>query len=119
MTTDSSPRRRRLLFFIYVMVGFVAMVLFAVGMATHVWGAKRVAESLERATPWLFAWRVTFGVVLVATWPRLVHTFRRWLPDIDVVALQQARWRLAVWLIAIELILVQGIPGRILAGLVQ
>lgn len=77
-------------------------------------GSVAVADQLETAKPWLLVWRMLIFAGLIAIWPRLIVWFAvryEWNEEhTDYVTSQ--RWRVAAWLIVIELILVQGVVMR-------
>ena len=72
-------------------------------------------QRLEAASPWLTALRITLIAVTVAAWPYLV---RRWVTDpARRAALLRARWRLAAWLVILEITLGQGLVAAFIATL--
>lgn len=87
----------------------------------HFQDAQAVAAGLERARPWLAAWRAVLFIALIGWWPRLIDGLAGrygWSePHRQYVAAQ--RWRVAAWLIVIELLLVQNLASRFVSGLVS
>lgn len=86
----------------------------------HLQDAREIARTLDQAGPWLAAWRALLFIGLIGTWPRwvawLAHRYR-W-PDAQRRHVLAQRWRVAAWLIVIELLLVQNVAGRFINALV-
>lgn len=87
-----------------------------------VWGRfaapAEIGTVLAAARPWLSLWRAALWVVLIGGWPYAVALLGRhagWSPD-HRAWMQGLRWRIAAWLLVIELVLVQGVAGRFLNG---
>ena len=93
------------------------VVLAAAGLL--LWGQfqsmETIGSRLQSAAPWLTVWRIAAIVALIAAWPRIVP----WMTaDLAVrEALLAARWRVAVWLAILELVLGQGLVTAFVAGL--
>lgn len=80
----------------------------------HATDALTVAGNIASMRPWLAAWRLLFFVSLIGLWPRLVHALAKryaW-SDAQQYRVAAQRWRVATWLIVIELVLVQNIIGK-------
>lgn len=81
---------------------------------------QAIAATLARAEPWLGAWRASFFIGLVGAWPKLIDGLAKhygWVDTQRQHVLAQ-RWRVAAWLVIIELLLVQNIAGRFVNALV-
>ncbi|MEX0926136.1 MAG: hypothetical protein WD208_05395 [Dehalococcoidia bacterium] len=114
MALQEAPRRRRLLLAALLLPGLVGLVVLSVAIAMHTWSAEQVAATIERAEPWLLAWRIALCTALIVGWPWLIDRLRPWLPDANHIDLRQARWRVALWLVAVEMVLIQGVPAQLL-----
>ena len=101
---------------------FLGMVLVLAGVLT-VWGRVEspaaIAVHLRVAGPALAAFRLALALVLIGGWPHWVEVLARVyrLSPARASDLVQMRWRLAAWLIVLELILVQGVAVRALGNL--
>jgi len=93
------------------------VVLAAAGLL--LWGQfesmETIGSRLQMAAPWLTVWRIAAIVALIAAWPRIVP----WMTANPAAreALLAARWRIAVWLAILELVLGQGLVTAFVAGL--
>jgi hypothetical protein len=76
-----------------------------------------IEQRLEAASPWLTALRITLITVTVAAWPHLVTWFVT--DPAKREALLRARWRLAGWLVILEITLGQGLVAAFIASLVS
>jgi len=83
--------------------------------------AQAIAAGIERARPWLAAWRTAMFVALIGLWPRLINALadRYGWNDAQRQHVCTQRWRVATWLIVIELVLVQNLIGKFVNGLVS
>jgi len=85
----------------------------------HFQDARVIAQTLEQAGPWLAAWRAALFLLLIGIWPRwvawLAHGYG-W-PEAQRRHVLAQRWRVAAWLIVIELLLVQDVAGRFINAL--
>lgn len=87
----------------------------------HFQDAQAVAAGLERASPWLAAWRAVLFIALIGLWPRLIDGLADrygWSEQHRSYVTAQ-RWRVAAWLVVIELLLVQNLAGKFVNGLVS
>lgn len=87
----------------------------------HFNDAEAVAAGIERARPWLAAWRAAVFVALIGLWPQMINTLTNhygW-SDAQRQYVRTQRWRVAAWLIVIELVLVQNLIGKFVNGLVS
>ena len=100
-----------------LILAFVA--LFAIG--TGVFGVASKPQAISSihdltisAKPWLILWRAGLFLALVVFWPTWTQLLARRLnmSTHQTEALLAARWRVAVWLIVIELVIVQAIPVK-------
>ncbi len=82
--------------------------------------APAFARALDRAQPWLALWRAAVFLLLIGGWPWWVEwraRHRAWSPNQQAFVLAQ-RWRVAAWLLVIELMLVQRLPVRFVEAVV-
>lgn len=82
---------------------------------------QAVAAGIERAKPWLAAWRAVLFASLLGLWPKLINALadRYGWNDAQRQYVSAQRWRVATWLIVIELVLVQNLIGKFVNGLVS
>ncbi len=99
--------------FILVGIGMAAWQLFEDPMT--------IRDRLYAAKPYLFGWRMLLLALLITFWPHLMAWLGRcngW----STGKLQFAigwRWRAALWLMVIEVGLVQGVIGGFLRNIFQ
>jgi len=100
---------------------FLGMVLLLAGVLT-VWGRVEspaaIAVHLRAAGPALGVFRLALALVLIGGWPHWVEVLARvyGLSHARQTELARLRWRLAAWLIVLELILVQEVAVQALGG---
>jgi len=82
-------------------------------------GLEVVQAQLEQAAPWLLVWRITLFGVLIIYWKELAGWISRKcaLDEASRVALVQWRWRAAVWILLLDLVLAEDLIGLIQRGL--
>jgi hypothetical protein len=80
----------------------------------YVTDAQAVANSIDSVRPWFAAWRAVLFATLIVLWPRLSNwlAVRYCWNDGQRRYVAAQRWRVAAWLIVIELVLVQNLVGR-------
>jgi len=103
----------------------LAMLIILVGIGMATWqlfeNPKVIQGHLEAAKPYLFGWRMFLLGALITLWPRLMAWFGqrfRWNNDKLKFAIDW-RWRAALWLLVIEVGLIQGVIGTFLRHLFQ
>jgi len=82
-------------------------------------GPAAVARGIEAARPWLALWRLTLYALLVGGWGYAVDRIaaaKGWQPEYTAWV-RRRRWRIAAWLVILELVLVQNVVGQFLGGL--
>ncbi|MGH2621021.1 MAG: hypothetical protein ACRDHG_10695 [Anaerolineales bacterium] len=105
------------MFRLALLAGFV-VVTFGTGLGLFFWSEYQPpAEIIRRLTalrPWFFLWRLLLFGSLIAFWPAVCRGLARWrnLTDIQHQRLRSARWQVAAWLIALELLLGQNVVGK-------
>lgn len=117
MRATSAPGLLRML----LLSGAALAGLVVVGVfAWHYFNdIQAVATGIERARPWLAAWRAAVFVALIGLWPRLINALadRYGWSNARRQHVCTQRWRVAAWLIVIELVLVQNLIGKFVNGL--
>ena len=76
--------------------------------------APDISSWLAQKQAWFALWRSALLVGLIAGWPVWVGWLaQRYVWSVEKYALVVAqRWRVAIWLIVLELVLVQGVAFR-------
>ena len=98
-----------------MLLGLFVLVSLAVLLWAQFESLDAIEGRLEAAAPWLTVMRISLIAAVVATWPHLVTW---WVTDPSKrAALLRARWRLAGWLVILEITLGQGLVGAFIAGL--
>ncbi|MGH8570521.1 MAG: hypothetical protein ACREXU_21590 [Gammaproteobacteria bacterium] len=79
-----------------------------------------MSRKLAALRPWFFLWRLVLFGSLIAFWPAVCRSLARWrkLTYIQRQCLRSARWQVAAWLVALELLLGQNVVGRFINLLV-
>jgi hypothetical protein len=80
----------------------------------HLTDAETVTAGIANMRPWLATWRLLLLVSLIGLWPRLVNALAeryKWT-EVQRQRVSVQRWRVATWLIVIELVLVQNVIGK-------
>lgn len=116
MTSQQTHRTR----FSYRMLLTLILVISAAVLIWHVMeSAQSVQEKLHRAKPWLALWRIGLFIQIIACWPQLMEKLAKYFhwSMADQNSLKALRWRIAGWLIVIELVLVQGVVHKFLGAL--
>jgi len=93
------------------LVLLTAGILVLAASGVMLWGQVEsmdtIGQRLQTAAPWLTLLRISLITAVIAAWPRIVPWLTR---RADArTALLAARWRVAAWLILLELILGQGL----------
>lgn len=119
MQESSAPSLVRVL----LLSGAALAGLVVVGVfAWHYFNdTQTIAAGIERARPWLAAWRAALFISLVGLWPRLINALadRYGWNDARRQHVASQRWRVAAWLVVIELAVVQNLIGKFVNGLVS
>jgi hypothetical protein len=93
----------------------------AVGLVT--WAEKEGLEIIQarlaQAAPWLLVWRIAVFAILIVYWRELAGWVSRRcsLDEASCAALVQWRWRAAVWILLLDLVLAEDLIGLIQRGL--
>lgn len=106
--TNKSPFSYRALLTVILIIT-VAALLWHVLESAH-----SIQEKIHQAKPWLGLWRLSLFVLLIGFWPKLVQVTAKYVhwSEAYQTNLKALRWRIAGWLIIIELVLVQGVVNR-------
>ena len=106
--------------------GFVLLTLVAVFLALAAGGllwhaiemssVSAVQTRVETLKPVFTGIRLVLISVVALAWPFLVEGLQRWgrIDTAQAVTLRVLRWRLVTWLMVIELVLGQNLPGQVL-----
>ena len=84
-------------------------------------GLVQIEMSLAAWAPWLALWRLGLIAALALLWGPLLRTLVRAgrIKPGRTAALRRLRWRVVIWLIVLELVLVQGVPMDFLSTLAR
>lgn len=99
-------------------VGITMAVIGLLLLGPRLWTTRALtptfASKVDQVQPWLAWWRTVLFLLLIGGWPGWVNRLARYqhwsIADRAFVLAQ--RWRVAAWLIVIELVLVQRMPWR-------
>jgi len=72
---------------------------------------ESVDKFITTAKPWLFFWRMLLFLALIAGWPQWSTLYAQWagMNKAQLDRMLEYRWRMAIWLLVMEVILSQGI----------
>lgn len=81
---------------------------------------ESIDRVITRTEPWLLTWRVLVFFVLIAGWPKWSVMYAQWadMNKDQLDRMLRCRWRIALWLLIMEAILVQGILTEFVNNLV-
>ncbi|MCF6283407.1 MAG: hypothetical protein L3J28_14600 [Candidatus Polarisedimenticolaceae bacterium] len=103
----------------------LTMLVILVGIGVATWqffeNPKAIQGHLEAAKPYLFGWRMLLLGTLITLWPHLMAWFGQhsnWSSEKLNFAISW-RWRAALWLLVVEVGLIQGVIGTFLRYLFQ
>lgn len=116
MNSQQTHRTR----FSYRMLLTLILVISAAVLFWHVIeSAQSIQEKIRQAKPWLALWRISLFVLIIAYWPQLTEKLAKYFhwSMTDQNDLKAQRWRIAGWLIVIELVLVQGVVHKFAGAL--
>ena len=82
-------------------------------------GLEVVQAQLEQAAPWFLVWRITLFAILIIYWKEFAGWVSRKcaVDEASYAALIQWRWRAAVWVLLLDLVLAEDLIGLIQRGL--
>jgi|GEM_PF-1571277 len=97
---------------VYAFVVLSALVAAGIVVWTVRTGHSSVERNIEAAQPYLALWRIFLFLVLIGAWRHWVELMAGWtgMNDDRIRYARSQRWRVGVWLILIELILIDGLP---------
>jgi hypothetical protein len=113
-----AQKKGQLFFKRSIIITLIGSVLVMLGLLLSVtlFPVTSVIGTIDNAAPWLGWWRVLLFALLIGGWPRWADCYRSWgyLDELQFQNLLQLRWRMAVWLIILELVFNQHILGDFL-----
>ncbi|MGH7263094.1 MAG: hypothetical protein ACREYE_00100 [Gammaproteobacteria bacterium] len=113
----SRSRWKRVALRLAMLVGFL-VITFGTGLGLLLWSQSappsEISRTLASLRPWLFVWRLLLLGALIGLWPALCRRVVRWrnLAEPELNRLLAARWTVAAWLLALELLLGQNVVGK-------
>ena len=105
--------------FMLVFGGLFVLTLLGSVLWRNFSGADGMSQQLESMRPYFAIWRWGLMIAFVASWKPIVQRFMGHWPDEEREKLVHLRWRIAVWLILIELVVIQGLLGDALNVLIS
>ncbi len=98
------------------------MVVAAVGLGWLLWQAvalsslAAVAQNVSEAKPLMGALRLALIALVAILLPWLSHALcKKWHSPLSAAESNQLRWRVVGWLLVIELVVGQNLPGQVAA----
>ena len=111
-------RRRWFFFLLLTAIAGVLLVGGALWQAVNVSSLGEVAEQVDDTKPYLAAIRLALVGLLAITWPywpAWIGRAERW-NTVQSADWQALRWRVVGWVVAIELVIGQGLPAKLIAA---
>lgn len=119
MAASSSPRHQAGSWLIGCSL---LMVVAAVGLGWLLWQAVAlsslavVGQQVTEAKPLLGALRLGLIALVAILWPWVIdRVCKKWHSPLSTTESNQLRWRVVGWLLVIELVIGQNLPGSIIA----
>ena len=119
MVASSSPRRQGGSWLIGCSL---LMVVAAIGLGWLLWQAVAlssltvVGQRVTEAKPLLGALRLGLIALLAILWPWASNRVcKKWHSPLSTAESNQLRWRVVGWLLIIELVIGQNLPGQVAA----
>ena len=115
-----SKGNRGLAFFMVLFVLSTAVVSFGLVIWTAVSGIDSVHEGIDKVQPVLAFWRLFLFCGLFGYWSFWIRVLARW-KDLDEDQIRYAlsmRWRVAMWFIIIELVIVQDVIQKFVTAFI-
>lgn len=120
MTSKKDGRLRGTLrLFALTFGGLFILTLVGAGIWRSFSGADGMSQQLDSMRPYFTIWRWALMIAFIAAWKPIVERFMGHWPDEEREKLVKARWRIAVWLVLIELVVIQGVLGNALNTLMH
>ncbi len=107
-----------------MLVGFL-VITFGTGLGLLLWSQaeppSEISRKLASSQPWLFVWRLLLLGALIGFWPAFCRRVARWrnLTEPELNRLLAARWTVAAWVLALELLLGQNVVGKFVLYLLK
>jgi len=81
---------------------------------------ESVDKFITTTKPWLLFWRMLLFLALIAGWSQWSVMYAKWatLTEAQLIRMLECRWRIALWLLIMEVVLSQGILSEFVNGLV-
>ncbi|MDO8824973.1 hypothetical protein [Methylophaga sp.] len=108
--TESGDQNRRDRLFVHVFLCVTLLItVLILGLATAYYSLRGLNQLIHNARDWLLLWRLTLLILLIAGWPDLVSRYAEWakLTAGQAIRLHVYRWRMAGWLLVMELVFCQ------------
>ena len=110
---------RRRWFFLFTLLAFV----LALGMGGILWhsiemsSVSEIQAQVDSLKPVFTGIRLFLIALVAMAWPFVTNNLHRWgrIDKAQVTTMLALRWRIATWLVVIELVLGQNLIGQVLA----
>lgn len=104
-----------------VITGVGGLIILLLAASFWFFPVANVLAVLDQASSWLLVWRALLFLVLIGAWRYWAGLYRCWgyLDARQYTRLLNQRWRMACWLIVLELVFNQHVIDRFLNNLLQ
>jgi len=117
MSSPQIAHRRPSYLWLWLFLGLVLLTVVGLGLWTQQRTLFQVTQDLQAARLGFTVWRWTLYLVVIGGWFYWINILKQRFDFDEIVAqrLLAARWRLAGWLLLLELVLAQNLVGRFVA----
>lgn len=97
------------------------LVIILVVSVTYLYGFDTWLAWRKAAQPYLGVWRLFLFTVFIGGWKTWVRKYAQWaeLTDFQTQFYLQYRWRMALWLLVIEALLVQNVLSDFVNNVIE
>jgi len=81
---------------------------------------ESVDKFITTTKPWLLFWRMLLFLALIAGWPQWSSMYVQWagMNKAQLDSMLEYRWRIALWLLIMEVVLSQGVLSEFVNNLI-
>ena len=97
---------------VFIIIGLVIIYAYS--------NLASVDKFITTAKPWLLFWRMLLFLALIAGWPQCSSMYAQWagMNKAQLDRMLEYRWRIALWLLVMEVVLSQGVLSEFVNKLI-
>ena len=95
-----------------IMTAVFSLIIFiGLSISHYLYSTETIHPFLDGIKPWLAAWRFCLFMVLIGGWRQWTAVYAKWagLSGDQLDRMLGYRWRMALWLLVMEAVFLQGI----------